>query len=574
MSGRSRGARDVLDEIRRVISHLERKDSVLNQELKTWKSVSFGSDTEKIQALVEENVNLKEQVKQNSDISGEKIKEIRRLKDENAHLQGSISAKDAEIKKLVDNLSFEQMKVNLIEKNYKELTEKLKRCEADLLDTRAEMNSYSSAYDKVIEEKTALKTENVELRQNIHRLKTTAASTDQTQLQQDYDDLSKKFNNVEAESKRNKENSDHNHTVADQYRTLYEQTKKEKENIQEEIAKLRSGGVAAPVQSLVSPHQPPLIATRLDVGRPEDPTTDPIASAKANSSQNNPASQPPPQEQKSYMGAAVGAVGSTVGGVLHAFGFGGAGGGTKTVDNGNGKHDTAVASSDSGGPAVSAAPDAVSSDAVSPQYTVNAVVNNNGNEDTNAPAAAASSNNTVGGQLAAGKAQEDYSDILNIEILNDKVKIVKLFEEMGLKMPDKKNHAAIVYVQIILESEQYKQRLLKTAKYYNINTTIPDDKKIDQIWKFFSEFERLKGATKADFEAVCTFMNFSKERTNLIQNFPTMDPKQRAEFSYQLFNKLKVDKSSPSVESLYHQAGFVGKLNKPIMIDALIEDRS
>jgi hypothetical protein len=594
MSGRSRGAREVLDEIRHVIRHLEQKDSVLNNKLKTWESLKNGDESERIKVLVEENASLKEHVRQISDNSGKKMQEMRHLKDENTHLQGLISAKDTEISKLMKNLSFEQSKVNLLEKLHQEQTEKLKRFEADLLHTRGEMNSYATAHENLTKKHHYLQNENVQLKEVIKRLETTAASTDQTQLQQDYSDLSKEFYKVEAELKLIKPISDQNYETANQWKNESEKGTKQIEILQAEIAKLRSGGVAAPVQSGIGAHAgspglasldpPPRVSARVDVDDAEDPPSDPITGKKAHTSQKNPASQPPAPQQRSYIGAAVGGIG---GRVMNVLGLGGGGGGTvkkhtrrdgeeadSSSDDSSNDGDDTTAGTPSRGPAGSAAADDVRSDAVPPQFAVTTELTKNTIRDPAAPAAAASSKNTVEGQPAAAKAQEDYSDILNIDILKEKDNILKFFANMGLTMPDKKNHAPLVYVQMILKSEQYKPKLLKTARYYNINTTIPDDKQIDQIWKFFSEFERLKVATKADFEAVCTFMNVSKERTNLIQNFPTMNPKQRAEFSYQLFNKLKVEKGSPSVESLYHQAGFVGKLNKPLMIDALIEDRS
>jgi hypothetical protein len=587
MSRESRGARDVLAEIRRVIFDLEQKDYVLNEELKTWKSMSGGSDTEKIQDLVEENANLKKQVKQNSDFYGEKMQEMKRLKDENAHLQGSISAKDAEINKLTNDLNAQKHTCVQMSNHYVKMESDLKRSQADLLGTRGQMNSYSSAWDNVTKENNDLKTENVQLKETIRQLQTAAASSDQTKLEKDYSDLLKEVENVRAESKRNKETSDHNYTLADQYRTLYEKTKKEKEIIQEEIAKLRSGGVAAPVsQSLVSPDPTP-IAARVDVQNPKVPPQYPIAFPNTDISQKNDESQPAAQE-----GGGLGAIiGSTVRGLKSTVSYlrGSRGGvdSTSTPD-GRGGADSRPAdsgsddSSDDEDNTAAGSPSreperGAGSDKVIPPYAVTAEFKDDKNGDKPAPAApaaAASSNNTVGGQPAAGKAQEDYSDILNIDILKDKAKILKFFGKMGLKMPDNRNYAAIVYVQMILESEQYKPRLLKTARYYNINTTIPDDKKIEQIWKFFSEFERLKNATKGDFDSVCTEMNLSKDRDNLIESFHQIKTKDRAKFSYQLFNKLTKDKGKPSVESLYHQAGFPGKLNKDPMILALIEDMS
>jgi len=400
MSGRSRGARDVLDEIRRVIRHLEQKDSVLNEELKTWKSMSGGSDTEKIQGLVEENANLKEQVKQISDHSGKKMQEMSRLRDENDHLQRSISAKDAEIDKLVKDLSYEQRKLNLLEKSHKELDEKLKKCEADLIGTRAQMNSYVNAEQLIIQEKNDLKQENEALKKTIHRLETTAASTDQTQLEKDYRDLVKEFNKVEAESKRNKENSDHNYTVADQYKTLYEEIQQEKKILQGEIAKLRSGGAAAPdSQSLQSPGQPHApIAARVNVDGAEDATKDSMTGKKANTSQTINGSKEPAQEGRGFLGGLVD-IGKKMVGL-------GDGGGVTVKKDTMGDGGAADSGSDDSSDdedntaAGSAAAGNARPGGLSPEYTVTTEVEKNGIGDTSA--ATGSKTQVGGGGGAAG----------------------------------------------------------------------------------------------------------------------------------------------------------------------------
>jgi hypothetical protein len=436
MSRGSRGASDVLAQIRSVISHLERKDHILNNKLKTWESLKNGDESERIKGLVAENASLKENVRQNSDLSSEKMQEIRHLKDENAHLQGSISAKDAEINKLLKDVSFEQSNVNLLEQNYQELTEKLKKSQADLLGTREQMNSYATAHENLTKKHHYLQNENVELKEDIKRLERTAASTDQNQLQIAYGDLSKEFNKVEAELKQIKPISDKNYQIANQWKNESEKGTKQIEILQAEIAKLRSGGAAAGSPDLVSlDPPPPPIAARLEVERAKDDTKDPIAIAKADNSQTNTASQQPAQKQTSYLGAAAGAVGT----VLNAIGLGGGGRGTNSVDDSSDEGDDIVAGSPSREPERGAG-----SVGLHPLYTVTEEVKNDKIGDNTVPAApvaAASSNNTFGGQPAAasgggGHAVVDVDEI--IKKATEEVQKNKVIDMLKMSLNDMK----------------------------------------------------------------------------------------------------------------------------------------
>jgi hypothetical protein len=405
MSGRSRGAQDVLHEIRRVITHLEQKDRKLNEKLKTWESFKNGDESERIKGLVEENASLKEDARQISDNSGKKMQEMSGLKDENAHLQGSISAKDAEINKLTKDLNAQKHTCDQMSHYYVEMKKDLEKSKVDLIDTRAEMNSYSSAYDSEFKEKTALQTKNSELMEIIRQLQTASSSSDQPQLQKAYDDLVIEVEKVREESKHNKYTADHNFKACDQYRALYEETKQRNQIIQEEIAKLRSGGVAASVsQSLESTDQSPASkAVKLDLEPHKDPTKDLNASEKADT-QKDPGIQQRAPQHRSYIGAAVGGIGEAAGAVLNALRLGGGGGGTNSVaevindtrgdsgpadseiDDRYGDGDETAAGSPSGGP-----------DKVSPPYKVTVEVNNKKIRDNTAAAEAIGSKTQVGG---------------------------------------------------------------------------------------------------------------------------------------------------------------------------------
>ena len=164
MSRESRGAREVLVEIRSVINHLELQDSVLNEELKVWKSKSSGSDIEKIKGLLEKNLKLQEQLKQIGDYSSKQMQEISHLQDENTNLRESISAKDMEINKLKRDLSFEKSNVKLLEKKNEELNEILEKSQSDLRGTKEELESY-------ITNEGHLKSEILQLKQAIKQIK-------------------------------------------------------------------------------------------------------------------------------------------------------------------------------------------------------------------------------------------------------------------------------------------------------------------------------------------------------------------------------------------------------------------
>ena len=501
MSRESRGAREVLVEIRSVINHLEREDSVLNDKLKIYESVQNSSDTVKIQTLVEANTKLNNQVKRINEYCVQQMEEISNLKEEKAHLLVSTSATDAAIDQLNKDLSFKKRNVKLLEKKNEELNEILKNCQADLEGTREQMKSYSSTCENVIKKNNDLKQEN--------------------------------------------------------------------EILKEEIAKLRSGGVAAGSSDLMSQDQPPArIAQRLNV-------TD----KKADTSASNHEGEPPAPEGFGIIRRVA-----TIGGnLLHAAGFGVGSTVEKSSDEGSddssddGK--AAAAGSHNGGPAARAAAGGARSNEVSPQYTVAAELTKDTIRDPAAPAAAASSKDIVRGQPVAVEAQEDSGNILDlrsepeykntINALYNKLKVLP-----SVAIENNKSTSSATMVSRILNSKQYQPYLKTTAKKYNIDINLDDITKIDLLFKYFSEYKRLYEIGITDFNKACSKLrtleksleeNLSKQ--DMLKKFHTLNPQQRSLLSYCLFAVL----NKQSVDTFAKTMSITAGSRKRDTIDKLIE---
>ena len=501
MSRESRGAREVLVEIRSVINHLELQDSVLNQELKVWKSMRNSSDTENIQALLEKNLKLQEQLKQIGDYSSKQMQEISHLQDENTNLRESISAKDMEINKLKRDLTAQKNTCGNMSDYYVKMEKDLEKSQSDLRGTKEERDSYSSTCEDVIKKNNDLKQEN--------------------------------------------------------------------EILKEEIAKLRSGGVAAGSSDLMSPDQPPArIAQRLNV-------TD----KKADTSASNHEGEPPAPEGFGIMRRVA-----TIGGnLLHAAGFGAGSTVEKSGDEGSddssddGK--AAAAGSHNGGPAARAAAGGARSNEVSPQYTVAAELTKDTIRDPAAPAAAASSKDIVRGQPVAVEAQEDSGNILDlrsepeykntINALYNKLKVLPF-----VAIENNQSTSPATMVNRILNSKQYQPYLKLTAKKYNIDINLDDITKIDLLFKYFSEYKRLSEIGITDFNKACSKLrtleksleeNLSKQ--DMLKKFHTLNSQQRSLLSYCLFAVL----NKQSVDTFAKTMSITAGSRKRDTIDKLIE---
>ena len=444
MSGRSRGARDVLAEIRSVINHLEQKDRKLNDELQSLRFIGSGSESDQIKNAQAEITRLHtEKYKLTADFEESRTSYMI-IKQENEILHQELDTEKKESERHQNNSAHNLQYAD----NCKNISESLKsdivkiQGENDTLKIQKQglekdLDSNINAIKNLQNKKDDLENENAALKQNIAQLTSKPASSDQARLQQDNVLLTEQLNDANVEVKRFFDLYEHNRNNATIYKRLLDEKDKENETLKEQNAKFIRGAAAAPTsQSLVSlDPPPPPIAARLEVERAKDDTKDPIAIAKADNSQTNTASQQPAQKQTSYLGAAAGAVGT----VLNAIGLGGGGRGTNSVDDSSDEGDDIVAGSPSREPERGAG-----SVGLHPLYTVTEEVKNDKIGDNTVPAApvaAASSNNTFGGQPAAasgggGHAVVDVDEI--IKKATEEVQKNKVIDMLKMSLNDMK----------------------------------------------------------------------------------------------------------------------------------------
>jgi len=513
MSRGSRNAREVLDEIRHVIMHLEEKDRKLQSELKMLKLFSNSDESDPLAKARDELMIL------NSEIS--------RLKNENSGIRN----KYTEIQ--TENSSFRRDNAQLT---------------TELQTSEQKSTEYYNAGLKV---ERMYKEANVQI-----------------------ENLKKELYYVKMQKNGLDEDLESHHNAINNLHVVNKE-------LNDEIAKLKqqngldAGAASSP--NLASPHQSPApTAARVDV----EPSNTTMTGENTDTAQKHHLSEQPAKQGRGLGGAIAdlaggigGIAGGIAGGLMRATTFA-----AKDKDSGGGVDNSAGAARSD----VAAGNKLVTP----PEYEVTSqlrkdhTVVNSGDLGGREGRGAVESGGGAGGGDGdgGGGGEEDYSDILNMDILDGednkviKEKIMKFFGDIGLKPKDNNQHVAMYYVQAILKSDQYKPRLSKTAKYYNINPGLSDDDKIEQIWKFFSELDRLNNATDADFNAVRTKLNMTKDREYIRSNFRSFKPDERSRLSYELFDKLKVDKGTPQLHTLYKQAGFTDKPNKSPMIYALIEN--
>ena len=581
MSRGSRGASDVLAQIRSVITHLEKKDRKLNDELQSLRLIGSGSESDQIKNAQAEITRLSSQKsKLTADLEESKTSYTRiRQKNEILHRELDNERKDS---KQHQNNSEHNLKYG---EHYKTISENL---QSEILKIQGENNTLKNkneglqkdldSYDMTLKnlrnKKEDLENENAALKQNISQLTSKPASSDQARLQKDNVLLAQQLNDAKAEVKRYFDLSEQNRNNAKIYKELLNQTEKENEILKEQNANLMRG-TAASVQSgsgaladspgLASLDPPPRVSTRVDVEHTKDPTV----SAHTDISQKKDESQHAAQE-----GGGIGSLlGSTVRGIKNTVSyFTGVGGGvdsTATAE-GRGGQDSRSADSESDDRSDDGDETAASSPKVSHPYAVTAVVKE-------APAAAANSNNTVGGQPTAGKAQEDYSNILDLTA--DKNTINTLYNKLKIlphiPIDNNKTTSAATMVNRILNSPQYQSQLKTTAKKYNIDISLDDSKKIDLLYKYFGEYKRAFEISNTDYTTACSKLrklekadedNFSKQQ--MLSMFHQIDSQERSQLSYCLFAVLGKENLEKFAKSL---GVSTTSLKKREIIDKLIE---
>jgi len=562
MSVESRSARDILNEIRGVINHLKQKDRTLNDELTILRSVNSGTDEEQKQkALAEitrlsgENTKLQQQYLDCRQLWNQNNAENTVLKNNIKTLNDEIAEKDKVMDALKREVTFHKDNLKNLEQDYQKLKQNFDNTFKELEVTKSDLQSYIDVDGQLQQEINNLKHKNSELEKTIKSLEIAAKSDDQNQLKQEYNKVIGQLQKLREDSKLIEETSNHNLKAASQYQKLYEEMTQEYVMLKRQIASFRSGEGAA-ARPVLTPVLPAVLSPQ-HVQKPVDDNSEikqvnEDQSAGVDPDADNNVSSGTPQNS--------GFLKNVFDGTRRIARFVGLGSSEANSSEGNTGAET---------PAPTIPPAA---------YQVPVAITNNHKDDSAAsPAvtstgggggeAAASSN--IPPQPAATGAEFDESRILNVNILNDSNKVQKFFTELGLKMPTNGKFSTMKYVQNILNSAQYKPLLQDTAEYYRINDPMSDDEKIEQIWKFFSEYQRLRSASKKDFKKVTQELNLKQlSQEDCIDKFHTYEPKQRANFSFKLFQELNMD----LLKELYKQAGFkYTQQRKHDIIEALIE---